>query len=309
MFPMLFQKDSTRLARARDMLSTRPLFSRFLRAELPFRVIVSSENTAYMAWQTQLFCFSALSRLGQYPTVIVHDRSGVLRSEFGLLQKRGFQVIQAPSYKAHPVGEYEPRNELGSLIVAASMVAIGSAHILFCEPDMLFVDRLHCTHQLTGEYYSYLDYEQQRIKNLASKIGLEAATRILNRTSKIGVPYFLPVRHIARIASRWIKVLDSFETLDWIDIMYAFGFALALEGLVPKTTCIADYNVCSTKKLSRTLIHYCYGDSAWNKRAFEARNPLELPDGLLPKTAPGTILNEIVRQIREARDYFADGRE
>src|SRR5437762_2752330 len=36
-------------------------------------IVVSSENSPYLAWQTKLFYFSCLSRLKLQPLIIVHD--------------------------------------------------------------------------------------------------------------------------------------------------------------------------------------------------------------------------------------------
>lgn len=272
---------------------------------IQYKIVVSAENTNYLAWQTQLFCFSAATRAKQWPLVIVHKTAEPLRREFSRLRQYGCTVVEAPSFRLHPKGIYPPRNELGSLLTVSSMRSL-DCPILFCEPDMLFVRAIDYDDALTGEYYRYLDYEERRISMAARRLGLEHLTKRLNESAKVGVPYLIPFRFIHRIATRWLKTLDSFEELDWIDIMYAFGLSLAAERLEIKTSRISNHNYDPLQQLSGSLIHYCYGNTLWNKRSFgEARTPLD-PSVCLPDAPSGSVLHEMMRQISEARSFFSD---
>jgi hypothetical protein len=278
-----------------------------MKAETPvadFKVAVSAENTPYIAWQTLLFCFSALRRLGKYPTVVVHRSAAALLPEFEIVRSWGFPVVEAPQFRNHPKGEYPPRNELGSLLTIACLPEFKRGHVLFCEPDMLFVKRPQYASELSAEHYTYLDYTQKRVCDAARKFGLEDRVSQLNETSPIGVPYLIPASELGRIARRWIEVLDSFEELQWIDIMYAFGLALAIEGLTARKTEFMAHNYDPLKKLDRDIIHYCYGDWRWDKRAFKnGHSPLT--SGPLPpkKGLSGTVLGEILNQLQQARAY------
>jgi hypothetical protein len=268
-----------------------------------YEVIVSSENSLFMGWQTKLFCFSAESVLKQRPIVVVHGTGEPLRPEFRILQERGFKVVQAPSFAIAPSGvEYKPRNELGTLLEVASMSDLSAEHILFCEPDMIFVHRLEYSGSLAAEYYNYLQYAEPRVANAASKFGLGHLIDRLNETRGIGVPYLIPVRYVKRLALRWIEVLDAFEELQWIDIMYAFGIATMIEGLDVEVTHIMATNNRNTNPL-RGLIHYCYGDRICNKHSFRDNSPFDIPDEI---ARPDTVLGEIVRQLWQARAYFAE---
>ncbi len=270
-----------------------------------FRIVVSSENSSYIAWQTQLFCFSALTRLGKRPTVIVHRTSGPLRPEFQIMRSWGCRVIDAPGYAIHPKGPYPPRNELGSLLTIASHPDFKAGHILFCEPDMLFVKRPQYSGELAGEYYAYLDYNQERVRTAAQKFDLGGKLNDLNRTSKIGVPYLIPAAILPRLAQRWMDILDAFEELDWIDIMYAFGIALAYEGLDAQITHMIDHNHDPLKPSAGSMIHYCYENSHWDKHWFQTgQSPLE-PLTPMPsrKGLAGTINGEILKQLQEARKF------
>ena len=271
---------------------------------IDFKVVVSAENSSYIAWQTQLFCFSALTRLGKRPTVIVHRSAAPLLEEFEIVRAWGCPVVEAPQFRIHPRGEYPPRNEVGSLLTVACLPEFREGFVLFCEPDMLFVKPVTYSGELCGEYYGYIDYKQERIAKVARNFGMEDKLDILNRISRIGVPYLIPASIVSSIARRWLQVLDSIEELGWVDIMYAYGVALALEGQVAQTTYSMTDNKDPLKQLDRFIIHYCYGDWRWNKRTFrDGQSPLREAPMPSAKGLRGTVLGEILLQIRQARAY------
>jgi hypothetical protein len=270
-----------------------------------YQIFVSTENSRYMAWQTQLFCYSAWTALDQRPVVVLHDSGETIRAEYLDLQKRGFTVIEVPSYATTRArGAYPPRNEVGSLVEIASKPPLGSGPILFCEPDMLFVQPLGYGSGLAAEFYVYLHYEDPHVRNVLRKFGMGHLADEFNKTRRFGVPYLIPQQHLQGLARRWIEVIDQFDQLEWIDIMYAFGIALALEGLDVEITHFMTDNYRPTRPL-RHVIHYCYGDNAWNKRSFRCSSPLELPNESLAFGQPGTVLGEIMRQLRGAKAFFS----
>lgn len=277
-----------------------------VKTSIEWQVVVSAENTLYMGWQAKLFCFSALTRLGQRPIVVVHRTPHPLRPEFVALQERGFRVIEAPSFSAHPKGQYPPRNELGSLFTIASEMNSDFQHILFCEPDMLFVRTPEYQGSaLAGEFYSYLDYRATHVYAAAKKLSVDHMVDELNRTSRIGVPYLLPTSHLKNIAVRWFEVLDAFERLSWVDIMYAFGIALIKEDARVTTTHLMQVNYDPLELVTGSLIHYCYGSALWDKRSFTMRSPFDIAeDSLVRGAGSGTLQAEIIRQLCEARQFY-----
>lgn len=273
--------------------------------QVNYRVVVSAENNDYLTWQTQLFCFSAISRLNQAPIIIVHKSDEPLRREFHQLKRCGCTVIEAPSFRLHRTGLYAPRNELGSLFTLGSVLELDQP-VLFCEPDMLFVSPIHYDECLTGEYYSYMNYSEDRVRAAAQKLGAERLIKDLNNFGKIGVPYLIPGRVVRRLSERWLEALDSFDELRWIDIMYAFGLALAMDGLEAHTSHIMNHNFWPLERLTRRLIHYCYGNALWNKRSFRlGRTPLDPHEAIVADVPANSIIDEIMRQISEARLFFA----
>lgn len=270
---------------------------------IDFEIVVSSENSQYMAWQTQLFCYSAVARMQKRPIVIVHKTSEPLREEFLMLIDLGFRVVEGPSFRTHPLGEYPPRNEVGSLLQVRAIDSLSADYILFCEPDMLFVERFDYHGLLAGEHYEYLDYAAARVCTTARRFGVSQTVQQLNQSYKIGVPYLIPVRLVDLISSRWLEVLDAFNEIQWIDIMYAFGIALALENLQAETTHNMSVNYRASEPLSGRLIHYCYGDQAWNKRHYLKHSPFQRRTKSFENQSK-TVLEEIAAQIGEAKRFF-----
>lgn len=271
-----------------------------------YQIFVSTENSLYMAWQTQLFCYSAWTTLGQRPVVILHASGEPVRAGYLELRSCGFTVIEVPSYAATRTGgAYPPRNEVGSLVEIASLATLGGGPILFCEPDMLFVQPLAYRGVLAAEFYVYLHYEDPHVRNVLRKFAMEHRAADFNIGSRFGVSYLIPQQYLKRLAARWIEVIDQFDQLEWIDIMYAFGIATALEGLDVETTHFMTDNYRPTRPL-RHIIHYCYGDAVWNKRSFRCSSPLESTNESLDLGRPGTVLGEIMRQLRGARAFFSE---
>lgn len=268
-----------------------------------FKIVVSADNSSYLAWQTQLFCFSALTRFGKHPVVVVHRTGGPLRREFEVVRGWGCKILDAPPYGEHPVGRYPARNELGSLLTIAAHPDFETGDVLFCEPDMLFVRRPRYPGGLCGQYYRYLDYAQPRIGRLAGKFGVAERVAARRADLMIGVPYLIPGSLLPRLARRWIEVLDAFDDLTWIDIMYAFGLALAVEDLPVTTTRLMAHNLEALDAADCSIIHYCYGDRRWDKRLFrDGRSPLDPAEAVPPvQGLSGSILGEIYKQIRQAR--------
>jgi ribosomal protein L16 Arg81 hydroxylase len=270
-------------------------------------LVISSENRHYLAWQTQLCCFSAMARLGVRPIVVVHGGEGGLLPEFGDLERRGCQVLRAPSFGATPKGTIcLPRNAIGTLSVVASTGVLRAEHLLLCETDMLFVRPKTSQCVLSGEFYPYVDYGDSQVVSVLDQLGMHSAIDVLNGSSQVGVPYVVPTEMAGRLARRWMDVFDRFESPRWIDPMPAFGIAAALEGLAIEVTrqMITNYDQDACVA-AETLIHYCYGDARWNKRHY-VRAGTPLLDTRVDEIScvAGSVLAHIIEQIGEARRYF-----
>lgn len=277
-------------------------------------IVLSSENTRYLAWQTALFCASCIRNCRTTPLVIVHSTSEPLRPEFSLIQDWGCTVQIAPSYRTHPLGNYPPRNEPGSLLEFANLlrssqrrasIPDGARFALFCETDMLLLKPPSYPAALCGQYYDYLDYRDSRLTSLLRAYDLLRRADHLNCYYSVGVPYLIPFEMAGPIATRWLEVLDRSTDLTWIDIMYAFGIAAASLGVQPHTVADMDVNYDNLKPVTARILHYCYGDNLWNKRQFIDTSPLDYDPCADWLAADNTILGSIVTEIQEARRLFS----
>src|ERR1700759_1432689 len=105
----------------------------------PYRIVVSAENTPYMAWQCKLFHYSCLTRLGAVPTFVVHALGGDWCEDFRDIVCAGGHVRSAPNYRTVADGwDYPPRNAPGTLLHAEAFCDEGEEFVVLCDPDMLF---------------------------------------------------------------------------------------------------------------------------------------------------------------------------
>jgi hypothetical protein len=122
---------------------------------------------------------------------------------------------------------------------------------------------------------------------------------------RCGVPYVIPARHARRLGDLWLQAVDAFPPRRWIDIMHAFGLAVVRLGLRVSLTELVDSDEQPKARVSRDMIHYCYGDEIWEKRDFVEEQAREV---WFPRVAAkrGTIRGEILSQIIEARMFYAN---
>lgn len=269
------------------------------------RIIVSTENNAYSGWQCKLFYFSAVTRLKHQPTFIVHDSGMDWQRDFHDLVRAGATVLAAPSYAQGPRDSYKPRNTAGTLIHAAEICADDEL-IVLCDPDMIFLGEPRFPEVLSGNFYSYVDYDDPEVLAAAQNLGLPRS-RIEKQKEELrcGVPYVIPSEIAQTLGKAWLEAVDAFSKRSWIDIMYAFGFAAVKLGLTVKRTNIVDVNLRQDARVTKKIIHYCYGDELWEKRSFMDEQASEVwhPEVSARK---GTILGELVTQLHEARDFYSN---
>lgn len=271
-----------------------------------YRIVVSAENSPYLAWQAKLFHFSCVSRLAGSPIVIVHDCGSKWRRDFQELAEAGAIVSRAPSYRITSNGDdYLPRNTAGTLLHAAELCSAQDEFIVLCDPDMIFVRQPNFSRNLSGEYYGYVNYDRKPVRRAAKKIGIRL--KMLDRQKEelcCGVPYVIPVAAAKQLAEAWLQAIDEVSPREWEDVMRAFGLAVVKLGLRITLTHMMNHNYWHNAVVNRDVIHYCYGDKTWDKRNYvttrQARKVWS------PAAAQqGTILAELLSQIREARDFYS----
>lgn len=269
-------------------------------------IIVSTENNHYMAWQCKLFHYSCVSRMGVTPTFIVHDRDDEWHPGFLDIVRAGGIVRLAPSYAITAGGRrYCPRNTPGTLLHAAEMYA-DDDFIVLCDPDMLFVNAPQFPTALSGGFYSYMSYEQEAVRTAREKLGVTAG-EIESRGTELllGVPHVVPVRDAPRLAEAWLEAIDAFPLTIWEVSMYALGLAAVKLKMRIELTHMLGFNHQLDVPVAWDMIHYCYSGGRWDKRLFMSED--KAPEVWEPRVdAPrGTVLGEILMQLREAREFYA----
>jgi hypothetical protein len=268
------------------------------------RIFVSAENNAYCAWQSKLFYFSSVTRLSHQPIFIVHDSGCAWHSDFDDLIRAGATVCAAPSYAQSVRDVYKPRNTAGTLIHAAEMCGKDEL-IVLCDPDMIFLGDPDLPNSLSVNFYFYMDYDRAEVIAAMRKLNIpRAMVERQKEELRGGVPYVIPASVAHRLGTTWLETVDAFPPRQWIDIMHAFGLAVAKLGLKVTRTDVVDVNLRPSTRPQRKIIHYCYGDNIWDKRFFIAEN--DARELWFPRVwaEKGTILAEILAQIVEAREFY-----
>lgn len=272
------------------------------------RIVVSSENNPYMAWQTKLFYYSCVSRLQQQPLVILHESGPEICAEFYDIVRAGGVVRVVPNYKRSRAGDtYPPRNSAGTLLHAARMSQDDYDFIVLCDPDMIFVRETAFAPQLSGGHYPYLDYSSEEVQSAARRLGIQPQLIEAHGDElKCGVPYVIPAADAYGLAKAWLEAVDLFTSRGWTDIMYAFGLAAVQAGMRVSLMSGVDFNCYPESSLTGFVIHYCYGNQTWDKRHYvSAEQAVKVWEPTM-EGAEGTVLKEIISQLREAKEFYRD---
>lgn len=271
-------------------------------------IVVSAENNSYSAWQAKLFHYSCVSRLNHQPLIVVHGSDGELHPDYREIEEAGGKIQQVPNYKLTPSGdEYPPRNSAGTLLHAYDICKGQYDFIVLCDPDMIFVREPEFPETLSANEYAYVDYTRDEVIRASDKLGVPPeALSARGNELKAGTPYVIPMTDAQLLAQSWLEALDAFPPRNWIDIMHAFGLAVMKLKMPFQLFQMVDFNSRRDKKSTREIIHYCYGDKAWDKRDFmtEAQAPLVWYTGIIAE--PGTVFAEIYSQIKEAREFYPE---
>lgn len=272
------------------------------------RIVVSAENNPYMEWQCKLFYFSCVTRLKQQPLIIVHDSGEDWGPGFYELVKAGCTVYPAPNYRIGAHGDdYSCRNHPGSLIQAAQHLADQDEFIVLCDPDLIFTRALEFPEMLSGEFSSFMDYDSAHVSRALKELDLEKELVDLQKESlRCSVPYVIPITEAQQLGVTWLQAIDAFRPRRWEDAMYAFGLALVSLGLTLNITHLTETNYWPDEKVKAPIIHYAYGDDRWTKRNYYTVEQVAAIWETQPETKAGTILDEILTQIRQAGEFYRD---
>lgn len=270
------------------------------------QIVVSAENNPYIAWQCKLFYFSCVTRMNHQPVVIVHDWGDEWHPDFYELAKAGCAIYSAPNYRYDREGnDYACRNHPGSLLRATELFRDQDVFIVLCDPDMVFARRVEFPETLAGEFSSFMDYDRDFVNEVLPKLGVTRDTLDQQKDSlHVSVPYVVPSRIARELGELWLSAIGYFGPRRWEDVMYAFGLSAVKLGFPVEVMHLVDHNYWPEETLQAPMIHYAYGDDRWNKRDYSTdktnKDVWNPPDAYPPET----ILGELARQIKEAREFY-----
>lgn len=272
------------------------------------QIVVSAENNAYMAWQCKLFYYSCVTRMNHQPIIIVHDSGADWHLDFHDLAKAGCGLYSARSYRVNAEGdEYPPRNTAGSLIRAAELFAGQDVLIVLCDPDMIFARAAEFPAILSGEFSSFMHYDCDFVGPAMRALAIERELLDDEKESlRCSVPYVIPVAMADELGRVWLEAVDAFSPRRWEDIMYAFGLSVVKLGLKLNVMHLSDHNYWPDEKTKAPMIHYAYGDDRWTKRNYFRDDQVHELWNPSTEAEPGTILGELLSQIREANKFYGD---
>jgi hypothetical protein len=288
-----------------------------------YDIVTSAENNLYNAWQAMLFHYSCQEYAGQTPIIVVHGDGRQLRPGFREIQRTGGRVQYMRNFRHDGGFDYPPRNTAGSLFSVRS----DADYVVLCDPDMIFFRPLPMEkicleeNEVSFDVVPYLNINQTNRGLLTDVCRRAGGSLELLKNSPIsgGVPHIVPAALREPLSQQWLQNMEYFEPvasanksrgvlIDWHATMWALVIAARQLNLEPVMTefCLLNkegQGAFSPDSSSKTILHYCFGDSVFDKKRY-SRNP-GLCEKVWQAEAPeGTLNGAICAQLSEAREYY-----
>jgi len=297
-----------------------------------YEIVVSAENNPYVAWQAMLFHYSCLKHTGHAPLVVVHgDTTERLVAGLQRLERHGGRIQRVPNFRLHRGFDYAPRNTPGTLRCVES----DADYLVLCDPDMIFFGPGRFERHRLAEDQITLDRVPYMAVNGETRSYLSAACKragvSLKRLAREqlggGVPHIVPISLQPALSREWFRSLDFFfpvgtasrvrtltgqPQISWLAGMWALIFAIHRLGLRPVKTQFALSNFDGA--LTRLppldgnpfLIHYCYGDSVFNKREFYGASGA-CANVWNVRASDESVSGRICREVAAATEFYGLG--
>lgn len=289
--------------------------------------VISAGNNPYQLWQSMLFHYSCWKHQGQVPLIVVHNGDEPMLEGFDLIVAAGGRIQAAPNYREKDGIVYSPRNTPLALRVAETNADL----VMLCEPDMVFLrpfdlDSLDVgPRTITLDRLKYLTADKEEyqpaLDEVCQQSGVDPQT-LRKQPLNGGVPHILSTALKADFSNLWSQGIDLFverakkstpstnaePSIHWVSGMWSTVLAIHRMKLTPAFTDFCILNEKGTQLIEEAgqdhpLIHYCYGDSSFNKRDY-----LDLESALdkVWRVPPddGTVSGAIRKQLREAREFY-----
>lgn len=287
-------------------------------------IVVSTENTHYLAWQAMLFHYSCVKHLGRPPIIVVHKDDEPLLSGFERIRAAGGRIQTAPNYRVENGDLYPPRNTAGTL----RHVETDAEYLVLCDCDMIFLqplpfeDLMLTSRQVSFDFVGYLvpDAPQYQpfLDNVCRTVGV--APENLRRVEiNGGVPHVIPAQWQRPLSDEWFELMALFPNEErddqcppqkvWLAATWAIVIAMHRLGLEPVSTRLCTSNGHEADPLpplnatGPKMLHYCYGGPGFHKREYFSQADAE-QNVWDVRPNDGTLAGIIRQQLRDVRQYY-----
>lgn len=287
-------------------------------------IVVSTENTHYLAWQAMLFHYSCVKHLGRPPIIVVHKDDEPLLAGFERIQASGGRIQIAPNYRIENGVHYPPRNTAGTL----RHVEADADYLVLCDCDMIFLqslpfdDLMLTSRQVSFDYVGYLipDAPQyQPYLDDVCRVVKVSPKKLRSIEINGGVPHVIPAQWQQPLSDAWFELMALFPNEGhanqvppqkvWLAATWAIVIAMHRLKLKPVITqlCTSNGNEADPlPPLTATgpkMLHYCYGGSGFQKREYFTQEDVDKNVWAVRRN-DGTVAGAIRQQLRDARKFY-----
>lgn len=299
-----------------------------------YDIVVAVENNRYLQVQAMVCHYSCVQRLGVAPLIVVHMDDDPLSSGFRLIQEHGGRLQLVPSLRYVDGVEYPPRNSAAAL----RYVQTTADYVVLCDADMVFLKPLPLdSFVLPDQAISFdrVDYlnpnrapHASDIAHACANAGVDPAEITTGMTGG-GVPHVFPWELLAPFSAEWLRWMELFPLVDrpidselpryaypkgphrpWLTAMWAMILAakqLQLQS-VETSWCLNNRDgtlpLPNINDCSQCLLHYCFGDSGFDKR--QLNYELDVTDPAFWRFSPAdeTVSGFLRQQFLEAARFY-----
>lgn len=277
---------------------------------MPVQTVISSDDSSYLHWQTQLLLYS-MEKVGQEGPLVrlmsVKDKSKARPLEGDVLS------YFTDSYNPHPItrDHYPPYNKAASLRDWTTATLDTGETLLIIDPDCVLLTPI--TTEVNpgspiGEKMFFMNPDSEPNKTVIQR----HCRRNRNLVQPLGVPLLIRKQDMRRVAPRWLHLTEEMREdkktraeIPWICEMWAYAIAAAEEGLVHN---LQNNQQFPTEDITtRSIIHYSYGTESkdkkwkWDKRDYKPwTKPKPFPQNI---PSAGKIMHQL---LIEAASHFGN---
>jgi len=289
-----------------------------------YDLVVSAENSDYMAWQCMVLHHSSLAHLGHAPIFVVHGDEAELVDGFGRIAAAGGRIQRAPNFRHGGEIMYAPRNQMKTV----ELVATDKPWLVLCDADMIFLDRVDFGALIHGvdeetivlDRIPFLVVHDENRKIIEEVCGEAAISveRVEDQPISGATPYLVATSARGRLCEAWEPLMEAYlrtsylhyggyEPGVWISSMWGLVLAMHSLGLEAKLVdlCVHTEDDPIVDPALTPILHYSYPNEAFNKRRYNASDRFgELWE---VRGVAGHTSGAVCDAIRQAGQWFQVG--